>query len=200
MRCHIARCQAAWRDTHISEPRWDGVGARKIDLIVLLNRSPTSICVFCIWVFWGGVFCSPLLGFYTPEAFGFPYLSPQTTTLNLAIFPLDPILPLFPSGQSYEVRMLDNRKPGELPELNNKMVKVRQAWGRSDRKPCFDVRHFTANRARVYFRRAQSGWCSMTAGCNIQSTSSWRAGSGIVLVTVSLTSVMGRGTRFFPFL
>uniref|UniRef100_A0A8C7XZ57 Upstream-binding protein 1 n=1 Tax=Oryzias sinensis TaxID=183150 RepID=A0A8C7XZ57_9TELE len=26
-------------------------------------------------------------------------------------------------GQSYEVRMLDNRKPGELPELNNKMVK-----------------------------------------------------------------------------
>lgn len=29
------------------------------------------------------------------------------------------------SGQSYEVRMLDNRKPGELPELNNKMVKVR---------------------------------------------------------------------------
>ncbi|CAG10007.1 unnamed protein product [Tetraodon nigroviridis] len=30
---------------------------------------------------------------------------------------------LFLSGQSYEVRMLDNRKPGELPELNNKMVK-----------------------------------------------------------------------------
>lgn len=30
------------------------------------------------------------------------------------------------SGQSYEVRMLDNRKPGELPELNNKMMKVRQ--------------------------------------------------------------------------
>ncbi|XP_024153893.1 upstream-binding protein 1 isoform X1 [Oryzias melastigma] len=26
-------------------------------------------------------------------------------------------------GQSYEVRMLDNRKPGELPELSNKMVK-----------------------------------------------------------------------------
>ena len=30
-----------------------------------------------------------------------------------------------PSGQSYEVRMLDNRKPGELPEIHNKMVKVR---------------------------------------------------------------------------
>lgn len=28
-------------------------------------------------------------------------------------------------GQSYEIRMLDNRKAGELPELNNKMVKVR---------------------------------------------------------------------------
>ncbi|XP_022602772.1 upstream-binding protein 1 isoform X6 [Seriola dumerili] len=27
------------------------------------------------------------------------------------------------NGQSYEVRMLDNRKAGELPELNNKMVK-----------------------------------------------------------------------------
>ncbi|MEQ2214675.1 hypothetical protein XENOCAPTIV_016158, partial [Xenoophorus captivus] len=46
--------------------------------------------------------------------------------------------------QSYEIRMLDNRKTGELPELNNKMVK---------------------------------------------STSSWRAGGGIVLGTVSLTSV-----------
>lgn len=33
----------------------------------------------------------------------------------------------------------------------------------------------------------------MTAGCSIQSTSSWRDGSGIVLVTVSLTSVMGHG-------
>jgi len=31
----------------------------------------------------------------------------------------------FPSGQSYEIRMLDNRKIGELPEINGKLVKVR---------------------------------------------------------------------------
>ena len=30
------------------------------------------------------------------------------------------------SGQSYEIRMLDNRKMGELPEITGKMVKVRQ--------------------------------------------------------------------------
>lgn len=29
-----------------------------------------------------------------------------------------------PSGQSYEIRMLDNRKIGELPEINGKLVKV----------------------------------------------------------------------------
>lgn len=29
------------------------------------------------------------------------------------------------TGQSYEIRMLDNRKMGELPEINGKMVKVR---------------------------------------------------------------------------
>lgn len=27
-------------------------------------------------------------------------------------------------GQSYEIRMLDNRKMGELPEITGKMVKV----------------------------------------------------------------------------
>lgn len=31
----------------------------------------------------------------------------------------------FPVGQSYEIRLLDNRKKGEMPELNNKTVKVR---------------------------------------------------------------------------
>lgn len=31
---------------------------------------------------------------------------------------------LFPAGQSYEIRMLDNRKIGELPEINGKLVKV----------------------------------------------------------------------------
>ena len=32
---------------------------------------------------------------------------------------------LFITGQSYEIRMLDNRKIGELPEITDKMVKVR---------------------------------------------------------------------------
>lgn len=35
----------------------------------------------------------------------------------------DETLTYLNQGQSYEVRMLDNRKPGELPELTNKMVK-----------------------------------------------------------------------------
>lgn len=35
------------------------------------------------------------------------------------------VLVLRPSGQSYEIRMLDNRKIGELPEINGKLVKVR---------------------------------------------------------------------------
>ncbi|XP_068431919.1 upstream-binding protein 1 isoform X2 [Clinocottus analis] len=35
----------------------------------------------------------------------------------------DETLTYLNQGQSYEVRMLDNRKPDELPELNNKMVK-----------------------------------------------------------------------------
>uniref|UniRef100_A0A8C3AG35 Upstream binding protein 1 n=1 Tax=Cyclopterus lumpus TaxID=8103 RepID=A0A8C3AG35_CYCLU len=35
----------------------------------------------------------------------------------------DETLTYLNQGQSYEVRMLDNRKPEELPELNNKMVK-----------------------------------------------------------------------------
>lgn len=106
------------------------MGARKIDLIVLLNQN-VYLCLLYLSVLGGRVwqFCAAVLGFYTPEAFGFPYLSPQTTT-SLSIL-RSSLLPqfylFFPSGQSYEVRMLDNRKPGELPELNNKMVKVRQA-------------------------------------------------------------------------
>uniref|UniRef100_A0A3Q2XGT7 Upstream-binding protein 1 n=1 Tax=Hippocampus comes TaxID=109280 RepID=A0A3Q2XGT7_HIPCM len=35
----------------------------------------------------------------------------------------DETLTYLNQGQSYEVRMLDNRKPGEIPELTNKMVK-----------------------------------------------------------------------------
>ncbi|XP_061753129.1 upstream-binding protein 1 isoform X2 [Nerophis ophidion] len=35
----------------------------------------------------------------------------------------DETLTYLNQGQSYEVRMLDNRKPDELPELNNKLVK-----------------------------------------------------------------------------
>lgn len=38
---------------------------------------------------------------------------------------------LLPPGQSYEIRMLDNRKLGELPEINGKLVKV----GREHRYP-----------------------------------------------------------------
>lgn len=33
---------------------------------------------------------------------------------------------LFLPGQSYEIRMLDNRKLGELPEINGKLVKVKK--------------------------------------------------------------------------
>lgn len=33
------------------------------------------------------------------------------------------------AGQSYEIRMLDNRKIGELPEITDKMVKVRSRHG-----------------------------------------------------------------------
>lgn len=91
--------------------------------------------------------------------------------------------------------MLDNRKPGELPELNNKMVKVRQP---EDTETQSLILVLTSNPLHpqvciCVFFRAQSGWCSMTAGCSIQSTSSWRAGSGIVPGTVSLTSVIGHG-------
>lgn len=36
------------------------------------------------------------------------------------------------TGQSYEIRMLDNRKMGELPEITGKMVKVRnEFWSQS---------------------------------------------------------------------
>lgn len=30
----------------------------------------------------------------------------------------------FFTGQSYEIRMLDNRKAGDIPEINGKLVKV----------------------------------------------------------------------------
>lgn len=54
--------------------------------------------------------------------------SDNNFSLNHVISPPHPPFSSYPcpSGQSYEVRMLDNRKPGELPELNNKMVKVSQ--------------------------------------------------------------------------
>lgn len=66
--------------------------------------------------------------FHTPlKAFSAVAFSDNHFSLDLVISPhLVPPLPPLLSGQSYEVRMLDNRKPGELPELNNKMVKVRQ--------------------------------------------------------------------------
>ncbi|XP_009869361.1 PREDICTED: transcription factor CP2-like, partial [Apaloderma vittatum] len=36
----------------------------------------------------------------------------------------DETLTYLNQGQSYEIRMLDNRKIGELPEINGKLVKV----------------------------------------------------------------------------
>ncbi|XP_017280634.1 upstream-binding protein 1 isoform X3 [Kryptolebias marmoratus] len=62
-------------------------------------------------------------------------LPPETTTKNPpfqyvlcaatspAVKIQDETLTYLNQGQSYEIRLLDNRKAGELPELNNKMVK-----------------------------------------------------------------------------
>lgn len=38
----------------------------------------------------------------------------------------DETLTYLNQGQSYEIRMLDNRKLGELPEINGKLVKVKE--------------------------------------------------------------------------
>lgn len=62
------------------------------------------------------------------ECVKFKYVYTHCSLLNLSFLLLLFCFLMFiysHSGQSYEVRMLDNRKPGELPELNNKMVKVR---------------------------------------------------------------------------
>lgn len=61
------------------------------------------------------------------ECVKFKYVYTHCSLLNLSFLLLFCFLMFIysHSGQSYEVRMLDNRKPGELPELNNKMVKVR---------------------------------------------------------------------------
>lgn len=48
--------------------------------------------------------------------------------------------------------------------------------------------------------RALCEWCSMTAGCSTRSTSSWRAGSGIVRATASSTSVTRIRTQICPFI
>jgi hypothetical protein len=34
----------------------------------------------------------------------------------------------FKLGQSYEIRMLDNRKMGDMPEISGKLVKVRAVY------------------------------------------------------------------------
>ena len=115
---------------------------------------------------------------------------------------------LFPAGQSYEIRMLDNRKIGELPEINGKLVKVStmHLWHFlccfPDPPPHVPPFLFSppGHRAGVSlggahdallfpppFLRAFSGWCSMTDGCSTRSTSSWRAGAGTGLGTGSWT-------------
>lgn len=38
-------------------------------------------------------------------------------------------------GQSYEIRMLDNRKAGDIPEINGKLVKVRSSPDSVNNKP-----------------------------------------------------------------
>ncbi|XP_006787822.1 upstream-binding protein 1 isoform X1 [Neolamprologus brichardi] len=52
-----------------------------------------------------------------------PFQYVLCTATSPAVKLHDETLTYLNQGQSYEVRMLDNRKPGELPELNNKMVK-----------------------------------------------------------------------------
>nr|XP_019945964.1 PREDICTED: upstream-binding protein 1-like [Paralichthys olivaceus] len=52
-----------------------------------------------------------------------PFQYVLCTATSPAIKLHDETLTYLNQGQSYEVRMLDNRKAGELPELNNKMVK-----------------------------------------------------------------------------
>lgn len=106
------------------------------ETLTYLNQGETISVSFIFIEYWSTqkmsiVFCAAQLCFYTPEAFSPSVdvtLSPQIIMppQSCHLSPFAPILPLFPLGQSYEVRMLDNRKPGELPELNNKMVKVRQ--------------------------------------------------------------------------
>ncbi|KAM3596367.1 uncharacterized protein V6R79_013260 [Siganus canaliculatus] len=52
-----------------------------------------------------------------------PFQYVLCTATSPAVKLHDETLTYLNQGQSYEVRMLDNRKPGEFPELNNKMVK-----------------------------------------------------------------------------
>lgn len=84
-------------------------------LTVMLNRKQikSNVNIFCL----NQIRSNPLKVVKVPVAF---WEEPRTSTEYDHGF--------CPSllGQSYEVRMLDNRKAGELPELTNKMVKVRQ--------------------------------------------------------------------------
>uniref|UniRef100_A0A3Q3JR65 Upstream-binding protein 1 n=1 Tax=Monopterus albus TaxID=43700 RepID=A0A3Q3JR65_MONAL len=54
-----------------------------------------------------------------------PFQYVLCTATSPAVKLHDETLTYLNQGQSYEVRMLDNRTAGEFPELNNKMVKVR---------------------------------------------------------------------------
>lgn len=81
------------------------------------------------------------------------------------------------AGQSYEIRMLDNRKIGELPEITGKMVKVRTAHvvyinGYKQASPLSFFKWIPLN------FRALSAWCFTTDDSSTQNISSWKAGAG----------------------
>lgn len=60
------------------------------------------------------------------------------------------------TGQSYEIRMLDNRKIGELPEITGKMVKVRPA-----RAVCICIHECGANTCQEYLQMNSSKFQSI---------------------------------------
>lgn len=97
------------------------------------------------------------------------------------------------AGQSYEIRMLDNRKIGELPEITGKMVKVRWHASSHTHTVYLHVQISSINICLEIFVtmnfRASSVWCFMTDDFSTQSTSSWKDGAGTGLGIASLTWV-----------
>lgn len=81
------------------------------------------------------------------------------------------------AGQSYEIRMLDNRKIGELPEITGKMVKVRTAHMVYINK-CVQASSLSIIKLIPLNFRALSAWCFTTDDSSTQNISSWKAGAG----------------------